>query len=64
MKFRSNKLLGVYRSEPYIVQRIEGYLILPARLWWRNVFGCGAAIRILYRQRKTNRYLSILRFPG
>jgi len=48
MKFRSNKLRRVYRSEPYMIQRIEGYLILPARLWWGDVFGCGAAIRILY----------------
>ncbi len=28
MRFRSNKLRRVYRSEPQIIQRIEAYLIL------------------------------------
>jgi len=58
MKFRSNKLLGVYRSESYIVQRIEGYLILPARLWW----GMYLAVRLLLgysigKEKPTNIFL-------
>ncbi|MCD6584009.1 MAG: hypothetical protein J7K71_04935 [Candidatus Omnitrophica bacterium] len=39
MRFRSNKLRRVYRSEPYMVQRIEKYLVLPVCLWWRDAFG-------------------------
>jgi len=54
MRFRSNKLRRVYRSEPYMIQRIEGYLILPVRLWWRDVFGGWSVFGIFYWERKTN----------
>ena len=53
MRFRSNKLRSVYHSEPYMVQRIEGYLVLPVRLWWRDVFGGWSVFGIFYWERKT-----------